>query len=186
MNFCRSCETGTGGSRIPLAQFCLSSDNCVVRKAVKRYLRSIRRFPVRLPCLKTLAMFHSDAVAVTSFDDWAGDFALFHHREIGRRRHGCGYRAHDQTLHRDVALKFLSVDAVGDPTAHTNILTEARTISALNHPNICTIYEVGEASGQPYLAMEFIEGHTLSLEITSVGMAVDIVVRYGMQLADAL
>src|SRR5262249_25333818 len=64
--------------------------------------------------------------------------------------------------------------------------TEARTISALNHPNICTIYEVGEADGRPYLAMEFIEGHTLSLEITSVGMAVDIVVRYGMQLADAL
>src|SRR5262249_24764284 len=106
--------------------------------------------------------------------------------KLGEGGMGVIYRAHDQTLHRDVGLKFLSVDAVGDPTAHTNILTEARTISARNHPNICTIYEVGEASGQPYLAMEFIEGHTLSLEITSVGMAVDIVVRYGMQLADAL
>jgi eukaryotic-like serine/threonine-protein kinase len=106
--------------------------------------------------------------------------------KLGEGGMGVVYRAHDQTLHRDVALKFLSVDAVNDPMARTNILTEARTISALNHPNICTIYEVGEAEGRPYLAMEFIEGHTLSLEITSVGMAVDIVVRYGMQLADAL
>jgi eukaryotic-like serine/threonine-protein kinase len=106
--------------------------------------------------------------------------------KLGEGGMGVVYRAHDQTLHRDVALKFLSVDAFSDPMARTNILTEARTISALNHPNICTIYEVGEASGHPYLAMEFIEGHTLSLEITSVGMAVDIVVRYGMQLADAL
>jgi serine/threonine protein kinase/tetratricopeptide (TPR) repeat protein len=106
--------------------------------------------------------------------------------KLGEGGMGVVYRAHDQTLHRDVALKFLSVDAVNDPMARTNILTEARTISALNHPNICTIYEVGEADGRPYLAMEFIEGHTLSLEITSVGMAVDIVVRYGMQLADAL
>jgi eukaryotic-like serine/threonine-protein kinase len=106
--------------------------------------------------------------------------------KLGEGGMGVVYRAHDQTLHRDVALKFLSVDAFNDPMARTNILTEARTISALNHPNICTIYEVGEAEGRPYLAMEFIEGHTLSLEITSVGMAVDIVVRYGMQLADAL
>ena len=106
--------------------------------------------------------------------------------KLGEGGMGVVYRAHDQTLHRDVALKFLSVDAINDPMARTNILTEARTISALNHPNICTIYEVGEADGRPYLAMEFIEGHTLSLEITSVGMAVDIVVRYGMQLADAL
>jgi TolB-like protein/Tfp pilus assembly protein PilF len=106
--------------------------------------------------------------------------------KLGEGGMGVVYRAHDLTLHRDVALKFLSVDAINDPMARTNILTEARTISALNHPNICTIYEVGEADGHPYLAMEFIEGHTLSLEITSVGMAVDIVVRYGMQLSDAL
>jgi len=66
---------------------------------------------------------------------------------------GVVYRARDLTLHRDVALKFLSADAIHDPMARTNILNEARTISALNHPNICTIYEVGEADGRPYLAM---------------------------------
>jgi TolB-like protein/Tfp pilus assembly protein PilF/predicted Ser/Thr protein kinase len=106
--------------------------------------------------------------------------------KLGEGGMGVVYRARDLTLHRDVALKFLSVDAINDPMARTNILTEARTISALNHPNICTVYEVGESDGRPYLAMEFIEGHTLSMEITSMGMATDIVVRYGMQLADAL
>jgi serine/threonine protein kinase/tetratricopeptide (TPR) repeat protein len=131
-------------------------------------------------------VFHSDAVAVEA--SMIGQ-AFSHYsivEKLGEGGMGVVYRAHDQTLHRDVALKFLSVDTISDPMARTNILTEARTISALNHPNICTIYEVGEADSRPYLAMEFIEGHTLSLGITSVGMAADIVVRYGIQLADAL
>ena len=106
--------------------------------------------------------------------------------KLGEGGMGVVYRAHDQTLHRDVALKFLTVNEIDDPMGRVNILQEARTISALNHPNICTIYEVGEADGRPYLAMEYIEGHTLSQEITSMGMAVDVVIRYGMQLADAL
>jgi TolB-like protein/tetratricopeptide (TPR) repeat protein/tRNA A-37 threonylcarbamoyl transferase component Bud32 len=106
--------------------------------------------------------------------------------KLGEGGMGVVYRARDLTLHRDVALKFLNVDAKSDPMAHVNILQEARTISALNHPNICTIYEVGEAEGHPYLVMEFIEGRTLAAEMTSVGMAADVVMRYGMQLADAL
>jgi TolB-like protein/tetratricopeptide (TPR) repeat protein/tRNA A-37 threonylcarbamoyl transferase component Bud32 len=106
--------------------------------------------------------------------------------KLGEGGMGVVYRARDLTLHRDVALKFLTVNAVDDPMPRVNILQEARTISALNHPNICTIYEVGEADGRPYLAMEFIEGHTLSQEITSVGMAVEVLMRYGMRLADAL
>jgi TolB-like protein/tetratricopeptide (TPR) repeat protein/predicted Ser/Thr protein kinase len=106
--------------------------------------------------------------------------------KLGEGGMGVVYRARDLTLHRDVALKFLVVNAMDDPMARTNILQEARTISALNHPNVCTIYEVGEAEGRPYLVMEFIEGHTLSQEITSVGMGMDVLMRYGMQLADAL
>jgi TolB-like protein/tetratricopeptide (TPR) repeat protein len=105
--------------------------------------------------------------------------------KLGEGGMGVVYRARDLTLHRDVALKFLTFNTP-DPLARVNILQEARAISALNHPNICTIYEVGEAEGRPYLAMEFVEGHTLNLEMTSVGMAVDVLVRYGMQLADAL
>ena len=100
---------------------------------------------------------------------------------------GVVYRAHDLTLHRDVALKFLALQALeNDPSVRERILHEARTISALNHPNICTIYEVGEDGGRPYLAMEFVEGYSLTQEILSGGMATEMVVRNGIQLADAL
>ncbi len=106
--------------------------------------------------------------------------------KIGEGGMGVVYRAHDLTLHRDVALKFLSIDVLDDRLAKENILKEARAISALNHPNICTIYEVGEAGGRPYLAMEYLEGQPLSREVTRGGLAVDVLVRYGIQLADAL
>jgi TolB-like protein/Tfp pilus assembly protein PilF/predicted Ser/Thr protein kinase len=107
--------------------------------------------------------------------------------KLGEGGMGVVYRAHDLMLHRDVALKFLTLQTLEeDPTVRERVLQEARTISALNHPSICTIYEVGEDEGRPYLAMEFVEGHSLSQEIISGGMATDVVVRNGMQLADAL
>jgi eukaryotic-like serine/threonine-protein kinase len=105
---------------------------------------------------------------------------------LGEGGMGVVYRARDLTLHRDVALKFLNIDILDDRLAREKILQEARAISALNHPNICTIYEVGEAEGRPYLAMEYLEGHLLSQEITSGGLSPEVLVRYGIQLADAL
>ncbi len=105
---------------------------------------------------------------------------------LGEGGMGVVYRARDLTLHRDVALKFLNIDILDDRLAREKILQEARAISALNHPNICTIYEVGEAEGRPYLAMEYLEGHPLSREITSGGLSPEVMVRYGIQLADAL
>src|ERR1700730_13492467 len=107
--------------------------------------------------------------------------------KLGEGGMGVVYRAHDLTLHRDVALKFLTLQTLEeDPSVRERVLREARTISALNHPNICTIYEVGDDDGRPYLAMEFVEGHSLSQEILSGGMSIDVVVRNGLQLADAL
>jgi eukaryotic-like serine/threonine-protein kinase len=106
--------------------------------------------------------------------------------KLGEGGMGVVYRARDLTLHRDVALKFLGAKALADPKARERVLQEARTISALNHPNICTIYEVGEADGRPYLAMEYIEGHTLSHDVLLGGLSSETVVRYGIQLADAL
>jgi eukaryotic-like serine/threonine-protein kinase len=106
--------------------------------------------------------------------------------KLGEGGMGVVYRAHDLMLHRDVALKFLELQATDDPSVRERVLQEARTISALNHPNICTIYEVGEDEGRPYLAMEFVEGHSLSQEIISGGMSTEVVVRNGLQLADAL
>ena len=107
--------------------------------------------------------------------------------KLGEGGMGVVYRARDLTLDRDVALKFLTLQRLEqDPLAREKVLREARTISALNHPNICTIYEVGEDDGQPYLAMEFVEGHSLSQEILTGPLSSDVVVRYGTQLADAL
>jgi serine/threonine protein kinase/tetratricopeptide (TPR) repeat protein len=107
--------------------------------------------------------------------------------KLGEGGMGVVYRAHDLTLKRDVALKFLTLDRLEkDPQAREKVLREAQTISALNHPNICTIYEVGEDDGQPYIAMEFVEGHSLVQEVLTGPMTADVVVRYGTQLADAL
>ena len=106
--------------------------------------------------------------------------------KLGEGGMGVVYRAHDEKLQRDVALKFLGLLATGSTTSHEKILEEARAISALNHPNICTVYEVGEADGRPYIAMEFVEGKPLTAEINSTGMALEQVERYGIQLAEAL
>jgi serine/threonine-protein kinase len=106
--------------------------------------------------------------------------------KLGEGGMGIVYRARDEKLQRDVALKFLGALPTGSSASHEKILEEARAISALNHPNICTVYEVGEADGKPYIAMEFVDGKPLSAEINSAGMALEQVERYGIQLADAL
>ncbi len=110
----------------------------------------------------------------------------FIEEKLGEGGMGVVYRARDEKLRRDIALKFLGILSSGSAVTHEKVLEEARAISALNHPNICTVYEVGEAEGKPYIAMEFVEGRPLSLEIVTTGMSADQVERYGMQLADAL
>jgi len=107
-------------------------------------------------------------------------------QKLGEGGMGVVYRAKDEKLQRDVALKFLGTVTVGSSASHERALQEARAISALNHPNICTVYEVDEMDGKPFIAMEYVEGRPLSLEIPSTGLALDQVERYGMQLADAL
>lgn len=99
---------------------------------------------------------------------------------------GVVYRARDEKLQRDVALKFLEKLPTGSSASHERALKEARAISALNHPNICTVYEIDEVDGRPFIAMEYVEGRALSLEIPSTGFSLEQVERYGMQLADAL
>ena len=107
-------------------------------------------------------------------------------QKLGEGGMGVVYRATDEKLRRDVALKFLGSLVAASSASHERALQEARAISALNHPNICTVYEVDEVDGKPFIAMEYIEGRPLSLEIPSTGLALDQVERYGMQLADAL
>jgi eukaryotic-like serine/threonine-protein kinase len=107
-------------------------------------------------------------------------------QKLGEGGMGVVYRARDEKLQRDVALKFLETLPSGNSASHERALQEARAISALNHPNICTVYEVEEVDGRPFIAMEFVEGRPLSLEIPSTGLSLSQVERYGMQLADAL
>ncbi len=95
---------------------------------------------------------------------------------------GVVYRAHDQLLQRDVAIKLL-----GDgPVGAGRLLQEARSASALNHPNVCTVHEVGEHEGHPFIVMEFIEGEPLNVRVERGPLAASEVLRIGEQIADAL
>jgi len=107
-------------------------------------------------------------------------------QKLGEGGMGVVYRARDERLQRNVALKFLETLPTGGSASHERALQEARAISALNHPNICTVYEVGETEGRPFIAMEYVEGRSLSVEISSMGLALDQVERFGIELADAL
>jgi len=114
---------------------------------------------------------------------------LARYRIIGRL--GAGgmgevYRARDEHLDRDVAVKVLPATSFDDPTARARLVREAKAAAALNHPNICTVYEVGEADGRAYIAMELIEGQTLSALLLAGPLPPDRVVHLGRQLADAL
>ena len=117
------------------------------------------------------------------------DQTVSHYRivdKIGAGGMGVVYRAHDDRLDRDVALKFLPEELNNDKTARALLIREARTASALNHPNICTIYDVGEADGKSYIVMEFVNGRLLAEQIPEEGLPVDTVIRYGEQIADAI
>ncbi len=114
---------------------------------------------------------------------------LAHYRvveQIGAGGMGVVYRARDERLDRDVALKVLAAGALADETARKRFQQEARALSQLNHPHICTIYDVGEAEGQIYIAMEFIEGRPLNALARGEGLPVDSAIRYGVQIAGAL
>jgi eukaryotic-like serine/threonine-protein kinase len=96
------------------------------------------------------------------------------------------YRARDEQLDRDVAVKVLPATSFDDPTARARLVREAKAAAALNHPNICTVFEVGEADGRTYIAMELIEGQTLSAMLLAGPLPADRVVHLGRQLAEAL
>lgn len=114
---------------------------------------------------------------------------LGHYRieeRIGAGGMGEVWRARDTRLDRDVALKLLLGGPAADAAARTRVLNEARAASALNHPNICTVHDVGEAGGELFIAFELVDGRALNQMIPSEGLPAETVVRYGIQIADAL
>ncbi len=107
-------------------------------------------------------------------------------KEIGKGGMGVVYKARDTKLNRTVAIKALAADLIGDEKARIRFLREARAASAIDHPNICTVYEINESEGHLFFVMQYVDGKTLKKHIGGHPLPLDQAMDFSLQLADAL
>ncbi|MCC6389396.1 MAG: PD40 domain-containing protein [Bryobacterales bacterium] len=162
---------------------------CAGNERLRLEVESLLEYEGRVeqfPPAPVLELFGGEAVAAARFPEGQ---EIGHYRIaglIGRGGMGEVYQATDTRLDRDVALKFLPADYVDTPDARERFRREARAISALNHPNICTLYDVAEYDGQPFLVMERIEGESLKQRLTGGALEPGEAIVIASQVCEAL
>jgi len=163
------------------------SENCTdstIRKEVERLLKEYREAENFLtkPAVGRISPPGAEIREFARGEVLSGRFRIVEFVAAGGM--GVVYKAEDLDLRRFAALKFVPVE--GDPRARKQLRREAQAASALNHPNICTIYEIGNHRGQPFIAMEFLEGMTLKRRIADGPLDAALLLRLAIEITDAL